>query len=63
MNLFEFMLRDRAHHLWIYMQFKAQKSTLLHDSTQRNYTQGRTLNSTTHQAKKKKNKNNKNWGK
>jgi len=36
------------------MQFKAQKSTLLHDSTQRNYTQGRTLNSTTHQAKKKK---------
>ena len=39
--IFKFMLHDRGNQLWIWTKFKAQKSTLVHGFTQRDYTLGK----------------------
>ena len=39
-EFFKFMLRERGHQLWIWTEFKAQKSTLVHGFTQRDHTLG-----------------------
>ena len=40
-NFFKFMLRDRGHQLWVWTEFKAQKTTLVQGFTQRDYTLGK----------------------
>ena len=51
------MLRDRGHQLWIWTEFKAQKSTLVHGFTQRDYTLGNNNHFNYTSGEKK------NWGK